>query len=230
MSGGPQKEIDRMCIPACQLNSVHDRFLALLPKIELHGRIFFRHLKPHKKEEVLQEMRALAWKWFVRLAQRGKDAAEFISTFNSYLARAIRNGRRIMGQEKAKDAMCEFAQQRHGFRVESLPSTHASRERVYSDVHGQQEQDALEERLRDNTVTPVPEQVAFRIDWPAWLKTRSHRDRQVIDKLAEGQQGKDVSRKFGLSPARVCQLRRAFKEDWERFSGIPDAVEQRVAA
>src|SRR5687767_15544081 len=84
-----------MCIPACQLNSVHDRFLALLPKIELHGRIFFRHLKPHKKEKVLQDMRALAWKWFVRLAQRGKDAAEFISTFNSFLARAVRNGRQL---------------------------------------------------------------------------------------------------------------------------------------
>lgn len=218
-----------MCIPVCQLNSVHDRFLALLPKIELHGQIFFRHFKSQKKEEVLQEMRALGWKWFVRLAQRGKDAAEFISTFNSFLARAIRNGRRITGQEKAKDAMSEFAQKRRGVRVESLPRTRASLERLYSDVHGQREHDALEERLRDNTVTPVPEQVAFRIDWPEWLRTRDHRDRRIIEHLLKGEQGRDVGRRFGLSPARVSQLRRAFREDWERF-GADEEPEAGVAA
>jgi hypothetical protein len=177
---------------------------------------------------VLQEMRALAWKWFVRLARCGKDAAEFITIFNGYLARAIRSGRRVMGQEKAKDVMSEYTQRRHGFRVEPLPSTRASHHSLYAEVHGQQEQDAFEERLRENIVTPVPEQAVFRIDWPAWLRTRGHRDRQIIDDLVEGQQGKDVGRKFGLSPARVSQLRRAFKEDWERFGS--DAEDSQAAA
>lgn len=203
-----------MCAP---VGSVHDRFLALLPKIELHGKIFFRHLAPQNKEEALQEMRALAWKWFSRLTERGKDAAKFISTFSGFLARAIKCGRRIAGQEKVKDVMCQRTQQRQGFRVEPLSSTRTSFEQLYADVRGQHEHDAFEDRLRDNTVTPVPEQAAFRIDWPAWLRTRSHRDRRVIGQLLEGQRGKDVGRKFGLTPPRVSQLRRAFKEDWERF-------------
>ena len=214
-----------MCAPVATL---HDRFLALLPKIETHGSIVFRQLHPSKKEEVLQEMRALAWKWFVRLAQRGKDAAEFISTFNTFLARAIRNGRRIMGQEKAKDAMCEFAQRRHGFRVQALPITRTCYEQLYADVRGQH--DAFDDRLKDNTVTPVPDQAAFRIDWPAWVRTRCDRDRRIIGDLVEGQQGKEVGRKFGLSPARVCQLRRAFREDWERFGADAEQNAVTIAA
>jgi hypothetical protein len=217
-----------MCAPV--VSTLHDRFLALLPKIERHGQIVFRHLKQHKKEEALQDMRALGWRWFLRLARRGKDASKFISTFNTFLALAIRNGRRIMGQAKAKDVMCELAQQRHGFRIESLPSTRTSREHLYADVQGQHEHDAFEERLHDNTVTPVPDQAAFRIDWPVWLRTRSHRDRQMIGELIKGHQGNDVGRKFGLSPARLSQLRRAFKEDWERFGAETEEQPADLAA
>ena len=60
--------------------SLHDRFLAILPAVERHGRVYFRHLKcAHRKEEALAEVRAIAWKWFVRLAQRGKDPTSFVS-------------------------------------------------------------------------------------------------------------------------------------------------------
>jgi hypothetical protein len=44
--------------------------------------------------------------------------------------------------------------------VESLPaSTRTSLEKIYSEVHGQQNRDAWEERLRDNTQSPVPERL-----------------------------------------------------------------------
>ena len=219
-----------MCIPDGQLNSIHDRFLALLPKIETHGKVVFRQLHPSNKEEVLQEMRALAWKWFLRLTQRGKDAAQFLSTFNTFLAYAIRNGRRITGNEKAKDVLCRSTQRRHGFTVQPLPTCRASFEQLYSEVHGQRDHDAFEERLKDNTMTPVPEQAAFRIDWPAWLQTRGQRDRRMIGDLLEGQQGKEVSRKFGISPARLSQLRRAFRADWVRYCNLPDDAKCSIAA
>jgi hypothetical protein len=205
--------------------SLHDRFLSLLPKIELHGQIFFRQLTAENRSESLQEMRALAWKWFRRLARRGKDAAEFLGTFNTYLARAIRCGRRVTGQEKSKDVMCVRTQRQHGFKVEPLPSTRSSHEHLYGDVHGQHEHDVLEELLRDNTITPVPDQAAFRIDWPAWMKTRAYRDRRIIEDLMAGQRTFDVAGKYGVSPARVSQLRREFQQDWERFCGATDAAE-----
>jgi hypothetical protein len=172
-------------------------------------------------------MRALAWKWFIRMAQRGKDAGEFISTFNTFLACAVKSGRRIAGRNKAKDPMCEFTQRRHGFEVQSLPTlASGSAGRLHS-LNGE-EDDAFEERLRDNTVTPVPDQAAFRIDWPAWLTTRGHRDRRIIAALVRGQQARDISRNLGLSPARLSQLRRQFQQDWERF--VADDADQDIVA
>jgi hypothetical protein len=224
-----------MCAPtirplsSAQLADLHTRFLVLLPTIETHGRIYFRHLKPNRKEEALQEMLALAWARFLRLAQRGKDALEFLATFNDFLVRAVSNGRRLMGTEKAKDAMCVRTQKRRGFKVEPLPAaTRASYDSLYSTVHGQREHDAFEERLCDNTLTPVPDQAAFRIDWSAWRQTQTERDCRIIDDLMAGERTLDVSRKHGLSAARVSQLRRQLHDDWQEFCEVPE--EEEVAA
>jgi hypothetical protein len=207
------------------LSDLHSRFLALLPRIELHGRIFFRYLRCHQeKADAIAEMVALAWKWYVRLAQRGKDAADFVVAFCRFAGIAVRSGRKVTGQEKAKDVLSSQAQQRHGFRVERLHhSTCASHKDLYSKPHGQELHNALEERLRDNTMSPVPEQVAFRIDWPAWLMSRTDRDRRIICDLIAGERTLDVSRKHGISPARISQLRREYHDDWLRFNGEPSA-------
>jgi hypothetical protein len=53
-------------------------------------------------------------------------------------------------------------------------------ENLYSVVEGQSQQDAFEEWLHDNTVTGVPEQVQFRLAFPAWLKTLTARERKII--------------------------------------------------
>jgi hypothetical protein len=75
---------------ACCFAELHARFVLLLPRIELHGRIYLRHLRcPHKKADAIQEMRALAWKWFLSLIERGKDPADFVATFVGFLARAV---------------------------------------------------------------------------------------------------------------------------------------------
>ena len=94
------------------------RFLQIRDRIETHARIYFRHVKCwFKKADYIAETIALAWKWFRRLAQKGKDATEFASALASYAARAVRVGRRITRQLKAKDVLSEVAQQRHGFCV-----------------------------------------------------------------------------------------------------------------
>jgi len=204
-----------------QLADLHARFLLLLPRIERHGRVYFRHLRPHQKDEVFQEMRSLAWLWFLRLAQRGKDVNNFLTAFTDFLVRAVGNGRRILGKEKAKDPMCVMTQKRRGFRVVSLPAEiRASHESLYGTVHGQQKHNALEEHLCDNTLTPVPDQAAFRIDWPAWMKTCTDRDRRIIGDLMVGERTLDVSRKYRLSPGRISQLRRQLQKAWEEFCAL----------
>jgi hypothetical protein len=195
------------------LDSIHDlqsRFLSLVPRIERHGRVFFRHLRPRSlREERISEMVALAWKWYRRLAEQGKDATQFPSMLATYAARAVNSGRRLCGKESAKDVLSSDAQQRHGFKVKNLPDG-------YSPVR-----ETFETALTDNTVTPPAEQVCFRIDFPAWLKTRTERDRRVVQDLMVGDRTCEVSQKYGVSRGRVSQMRRDFQEDWERFCDVP---------
>ena len=120
---------------------MEERFLKILPKIQLHGRIFFRHIKCRQsRDEAIAEMVALAWKWFVRLTNRGKDVSKFPVTFCRFAAFAVKSGRRLCGQEKPKDVLSPVAQKLKGFRVESLPvSTRISHENLYGAAHGQRE-------------------------------------------------------------------------------------------
>jgi hypothetical protein len=188
------------------LRTLQRRFLTLLPKIELHGCIYFRYVKcPIQREEVIAEMVGLCWQWFLSLARRGKDATRFPSALASFAARAVQSGRRLTGMERPQDVLSGRAQREHAFVVEKLPDCSTLSTNL------------LTEALLDNTQTPVPDQVAFRSDFPAWRLTRTARDRRVVDDLMLGERTLDVSRKYGISPARISQLRRAFQADWQQF-------------
>ena len=67
--------------------------------------------------------------------------------------------------------------------------------------------------------TPVPDQVAFRIDFPAWLASLSRRDRRLAQELALGHSTRHVANRFHLSDGRVSQKRREFYEYWQAFHG-----------
>jgi hypothetical protein len=202
------------------LDELHSRFLDILPRIELHGRIYFRHLNPDRKADAIQEMRALAWKWFLRLDEKGKDPADFLMSFTTFLARSVNSGRRLVGMAKSKDVMNPITQRHQGFKVESLPSfTRTSFDHLYSSPKGRELYDDFEEWLWDNTITPVLDQVQFRIDFPAWLQTLTGRERRMIRGMASNERTLDLSKQFDLSPARISQIRREFQLDWKRFIG-----------
>jgi len=194
-------------LSACSLDCLQHLFLMhILPRVEAHGRIYFRHLKcPHRKEDAIQEMVGLAWKWHIRLAERGKDATCFPTALAIFAARAVRSGRRVCGQERPKDVLSPTAQQRRGFAVEKLPD--------FSTL----ESNPLTEALIDNMQTPVPEQVCFRCDLPAWLDTLSERDRGITQDLMIGERTMDVADKYRLSPGRISQLRRELFLGWQAF-------------
>jgi hypothetical protein len=203
------------------LSRLHAAFLSILPRIELHACVYFRGIRcPQRKDDAVQETVAMSWRWFVRLVEQGKDPLAFPVALASYAARAVKCGRRLCGQLKGKDVLSPLAQQRHGFAVEPLPHSVAStHEERYSAVRGQRQQDAFEERLRDNTQTPVPEQVSFRIDFPDWLTTLTPRERRLVGAMADSERTLDLSKRFDLSPARISQLRRELHNDWCRFLG-----------
>ena len=199
----------------------HDEFLAILPKIQTHARIYFRDVKcPAKRADQIDETVALAWKWYRRLVERGKDVMQFPMAFVSRVARAVRCGRRLAGMAKAKDVMNPLAQKRYGYQVEPLPiSTRTGYEVLYGEGNGQRHLDEYEERLRDNTITPPPDQAAFRIDWPRFLETLTHRDRELAKFLSLGHRPSRAAEKFGMVPGRVTQLRQQWCREWKAGQG-----------
>jgi len=101
--------------------------------------------------------------------------------------------------------MSSVAQQRHSFAVGKLPD--------YSTLM----ENPLAEALIDNTRTEVPEQVCFRIDFPAWLADLTERDRRIVTDMAMGERTMHLARKYGISESRISQLRRQFHDGWQRF-------------
>jgi hypothetical protein len=205
----------------------HAPFLALPPTIETHAQIVFRGCKcPVRGEKAVQECVALAWQWYTRLVARGKDVTCFPMAFTILVVRAVKSGRRLCDQERTQDVLSPLPQQRHGFVVESLPVAHrASHEQLYATPHAQQQQDLYEDRLCDNTVTPSPDQAAFGIDFPAWLRTLTARERRLIRTRARNERTKELSRQFALSPARISQLRQEFRQGWQRFCGEEEGAQ-----
>jgi hypothetical protein len=214
----PTASISRMTLP--QLQAV---FLAIRPRILTHAALVFRGMRCFdQKAEYFAETVAVAWRWFLRMAERGKDARQFPSVLASYAARAVKSGRRLCGQLRSKEVLSELGQMRHGFRVQSLPSsTRHNFEELHRKIGAQRRMDSFEEWLQDNRETPVPDQVAFRCDFPAWLKTRCRRDRRMIRAMAGEERTLDLAKRFQLSPARISQLRREYAADWNRYCAAP---------
>ncbi len=187
---------------------LHAAFLSILGRIKLHARIFFRHVKcPHRKDDYISETVAIAWKWFRLLALRGKDTRHFPSALASLAARHVQSGRRLCGQEKSRDVLNALAQQRHRFVVLRLPD--------YSTLTGT----PIEEALQDNRKSEVPTQVAFRLDFAAWLADLAERDRRMVLDMAVGEPTHCLARKYGISAGRVSQKRRQFQRYWLRHTG-----------
>lgn len=198
-----------------------DEFLELVPIVERHSRITFRHLSVADREEATAEAVAAALVAYRGLRARGLDPVrDFPSQIATYAVLHVKDGRHVGGRSSSTDAMSPKAQCKHGFRVESLPAaTRQPHEELYGAVLGQRRIDAFEERLQDNSRTPPPEQAAFRIDFPEFLRSLCQRDRRMAGFLALGYSGKDAAARFRLTPGRVSQLRHGWHQEWQVRSG-----------
>ena len=183
------------------MTHLHSRFLSFLPRIQAHAEFVFRDIKClAKRQDWIAEAVALAWRWYAELEQRGRDAAKFISAIAAIAVKAVKCTRRVAGMERAKDAMNHLAQRQHGFAFEQLPDICSG-------------QDQLTEALADNTVTPPPDAAAFRVDFPRWLASLAKRDRRLAEQLMLGERAHETAERFGLSRARVSQVRRELSAD-----------------
>jgi hypothetical protein len=191
--------------------SVTATFLKHLPRFEAHARFAFRRLGcPHARADRVAETIGLAWRHFAALARRGKRPEEFVTTLALRCSQAVKAGRRLAGCETGTDVLSPVAQVRHDVSVTRLPDHDRGLDR--HPLPG-----VLADALIDNTRSAVPEQAAFRVDFPRWRASLRRRDRRILDALAGGERTADAARRFKLSPGRISQLRREFEEGWEQF-------------
>jgi hypothetical protein len=195
--------------------SVKAQFEALIPTITAHLKKMFRAGRcACTKADFVAEALALCWRWFVRAAALGKDAAAIVGPMTTFAARKVRSGGTVCGMQPAKDVMSLTAKLKHGVVVKSL-SASGNHTAWRAPAGGQIRLAAFEEALSENTVTPVPDQVIFRIDWPEFLNKLTKRDRKMVEFLALGNSNNAAADAFGISRGRVSQLRRGWCEKWK---------------
>ena len=96
----------------------HPIFLEMLPSIQRHARISFRHLDPEAREDLVQEVIANSLVAFLRLFTLGKAELAYPSVLARFGAAQARDGRRVGGRLNVNDVMSRYAQRRRGFAVE----------------------------------------------------------------------------------------------------------------
>lgn len=186
----------------------HLTFVALLPRIRDYVLPAFGQLRGDDREEAVQEAIAQAFVIFVRLMKRGRPELIFPTVLAGFAIRRVRGGRTLGTPLNSHDVMSAFAQRKRKFVVGRL------------DGYDRGEQRWLEAVVLDYQ-TPIPDQVAFRIDYPAWLSRLNARKRRIAKSLADGHSTAAVAKRFHLSPARISQVRRELHASWEQFHAGP---------
>ncbi|MBA4192796.1 MAG: hypothetical protein C0467_32940 [Planctomycetaceae bacterium] len=202
------------------IKALQAEFITLLPKIEYTVRVHLQHIScSDRQSDLVCEAIAMCWKWYIGLSRKGRSRAEFLYTFAALAARAAHSGRRLCGSEKARDALSPRCQRMRNFTVSPLPVTSGMTAKVFDDA------------LIDNTQTPVPDQVQFRLDFPRWRASLGERSRILMDAMIEGHRTNELAAVFRVTQARISQVRRELQEGWHSFCGDNDPEEtQRVEA
>lgn len=204
----------RLPKPETDWNAV---FTGMLPVILESLRGEFRKLDEERRDDAIHEAVANCYVAFRRLVEQGRGLLAYPTVLARYAAAQVREGRRVGGTLNADDVSSRYAQVRRGIRLQSLD--------VYDDHRRE-----WHEAVINDPKTPVFHQVWFRIDFPAWLKRLTIRDRKIALALAKGFTTSWVARKFKLSAARVSQLRRELCDSWHAFHAGAGAETPRLQA
>ena len=187
---------------------MQQRFVSMLPAIQQQAAHRLRNYPQHEQEELIAEVVALAFCMFAMLAKRGRIDLAYPTPLAAYGCRQALAGRRAGDSLNVNDVTSLHCQQRKGIRVKRLDRF---------DVQRGEWREAIVEDHR----TPIPDQAAFRCDFPEWLKTLRRRDRKIAETLASGEGTTKTAKRFKLSLGRISQLRRELHDAWCRFHGDP---------
>jgi peptide subunit release factor 1 (eRF1) len=182
----------------------NDQFLDMLPRICSQARRAFRQLRPEHRDELIQEVLANAYCQFVRLVRRGKADVAYATPLANFAIRQVIAGRRVADKPRLRDVLSPQARSVDGIVVERL------------DVFDEKQDRWRQVLVEDRHATPA-DIAAARIDVADWFRSLAPRNRRIAKILATGETTTDVAGQFGVSRARISQLRDELKTSWERF-------------
>ena len=186
---------------------LHEKFLSILPKIELQAKLAFRRFPAHQREDCTAEVVAHAWASFVRLVRRGKDPMTFPTVLAKYSVASVKAGKLIGCRCNRRDLVSPYRKKADGFRILSIDSDRECCAFTWKEI-----------LVETRHATPA-ETAASRIDFARWLQLQNHRNRRIAESLAQGHGTQDVARRFHVSPGRISQMREEFRRSWSEFHG-----------
>ena len=179
----------------------------MLPAILRYAKIAFRGYPPEAKQEATQNVLANTCAAVAALAKRGKLDLCHPSVLAKFGIRQTLDHRLTGGTLNVKDVLSKYCQDRKGVVVERI------------DRFNEQDECWEEAVVQDTRNAPVPEIVAFRVDFANWLKQLPARDRHLAQYLSVGNRTSDAAKKFKVSAGRISQIRKELAENWRRFVG-----------
>ena len=192
--------------------TLHRRFVDhILPAVQLHAAVQFRHLKGQDRDDAIQETQAIAWMLFIQAIEAGKDPASFPTCIAAFAVKRVRSGRLLAGTS-THEVLSPAVQQRNGFEVHSLDDESRDPDTGWKAAVTQDSKHA----------TPA-DTVAFRLDFDRWLGGLPRRDRSIGEALLVGDRPGLVAMRFSLSPSMISKLRWKFRQSWEGFQGTVPA-------
>ena len=197
----------------CKTSAQHATFLAMMPAIRHSAQIAFRKLPPELRHDLIEEAIANSYVAFARLVERGQADRASATPLARFAIAQVRVGRRVGSRLRIGDALSTYAQFHKQFFVERLDH--------FSDEDGCWGEILVE----DKRATPA-DVAAWRIDFADWLRQLTARLRKIALALAAGETTSAAAEMFGVSPARISQIRQWLKESWEAFQGETTTDEQ----
>ena len=181
-------------------------FESLLPSIKRVARYAFRRLRMDEREECIAEAVANAFLAFRRLVKRGLTSLVYPTALAKFAVRQVVEGRRVGSRLNVRDVLSQYAQRKKGLRVERLCEAH---------LRGKE----AGHQCIDMRADPA-ELAACRIDFRDWLATLSPFKRDVALRVIAGEKTSEAALLFGVTRARISQLRRELAADWSFRQGL----------
>ncbi len=185
---------------------LHDKFMLLMPRLCKIASHFFKEYDADKRDDAMQSVLVTAFEIMKQLAEKGRLEDAYANPIAKYAIGRYREGRLGGLPSCSADVF--------GERCRWLGRSSIKHFGLATEIADSFESEATVTDAR----YPVQRQVQFKMDFMEnWYRQQTPKDQEIIRDLARGETTNDVSRKFGLSAARISQLRRKYSDSWYAF-------------